>query len=177
MECQRNKQKKRSARSRFVGERPQTPTSSSSDVGSGEAEVRTDPKFLSQEAKWLMVLCKEMDRMEERLILRGKEGRWATQWLSLGTKFSISVGITGKWWLKNLDWKKKSTRVKGEKIRWRRQTLKNAPECCRQAAEANPGKGANNKSNGSNLQIFSDSLSDCRALFSNKISAEAQNIK
>ena len=51
MECQRNKQKKRIARSIFVGERPQTPTSSSSDVGSGEAEVRTDPKFLSQEAK------------------------------------------------------------------------------------------------------------------------------
>ena len=115
MECQRNKQK-RSARSRFVGERPQTPTSSSSDVGSGEAEVRTDPKFLSQEAKWLMVLCKEMDRMEERLILRGKEGRWATQWLSLGTKFSISVGITGKLWLKNLDWKKNPLELKVKRL-------------------------------------------------------------
>lgn len=79
MECQRNKQKKRRARrSRFVGERPQTPTSSSSDVGSGEAEVRTDRKFLSQEAKRLMVPCKEMDSMEERLGLKGKEGRGAT---------------------------------------------------------------------------------------------------
>lgn len=54
-----------------AGERPQTPTSSSSDVGSGEAEVRTDPKFLSQEAKGLMVPCKEMDSMEERLGLAG----------------------------------------------------------------------------------------------------------
>lgn len=115
MECQRNKQK-RIARSIFVRERPQTPTSSSSDVGSGEAEVRTDPKFLSQEAKWLMVPCKEIDSMEERLGLRGREGRWATQWLSLGTKFSIPVGITGKWWLKNLDWKKNPLELKVKRL-------------------------------------------------------------